>query len=475
MSRQELADACNLELARMCEAMGSGQRWAGLTDRTIGALERGEIRWPNRDYRRALCTVLNRDEDSLGFYIDRPSERDGEDRSGTRHSSALLHDAMPSGATQPSRESWVAEFRGLQGQVAGTWDSTSSIYPGEPWSADDRADTVDDVKRRTAFALPALSLLAASMPSEPWNRLAYMLEHPQQLDGPTLEQLEGHTAELFRREEHLPARQLAAHLDAHVRRLERLVGRVPAPFERRVLMTTGEALALAGWVAWDSKRHQTARDLYARALRAADEAGDGPLYACVLAYQSYGAEAAGNLVHARQLLIAAQKFVRGEHSAATRAWLAAREAEVDAALAKPMPALRALDRAMTAYDYAHPHRERSWTGFFTPSRLGSMTVTTYARLDHADLDATAEAVVASLPPSDAKVKAVILADVATAAIQRGRHDRGAQLGHQALEQTLSQEASLGRQRLHDLHLMIQDKRDDADLAELDDRLLAHIV
>lgn len=73
MSRQELADACNAELARMHVERGSRQRWAGLTEKTIGAMERGEIRWPNEDYRKALCGVLGMDERSLGVYIDRPT------------------------------------------------------------------------------------------------------------------------------------------------------------------------------------------------------------------------------------------------------------------------------------------------------------------------------------------------------------------------------------------------------------------
>ena len=69
MSRQELADACNAVLARMYAERGSRQRWAGLTERTIGALERGEIRWPNHDYRRALCVVLVTDERGIGLYL----------------------------------------------------------------------------------------------------------------------------------------------------------------------------------------------------------------------------------------------------------------------------------------------------------------------------------------------------------------------------------------------------------------------
>ena len=249
----------------------------------------------------------------------------------------------------------------------------------------------------------------------------------------------------------------------------------PQLLRRRLLATTGEALALAGWAAWDSLDAARAHQLYDRAADAARQAGDGPLHACVLAYRSYEAEADGDLPDARRLLTAAQGYVRGEGSATTRAWLAAREAEVDATMAEQTPALRALDRAVTAYDYAHPHRERSWTAFLTPSRLGSMAVMTYARLDHPDLDATTDAVVASLPSTDDKTKAVILADVATATIQRGRHERGARLGHDALDQTLAREASLGKQRLRSLHVMIRERRDVAVLAELDDRLMAHVA
>jgi hypothetical protein len=96
MSRQELADACNAELERQSEALGRRGRWAGITEKTIGALERGEVRWPNEDYRRALCTVLQADERSLGLYIDRPgrTEEDEHPRSTepdfSRHSQARL-------------------------------------------------------------------------------------------------------------------------------------------------------------------------------------------------------------------------------------------------------------------------------------------------------------------------------------------------------------------------------------------------
>lgn len=78
MSRQELADACNAELERRYATQGGRRRWAGMIEKTVGAIERGEIRWPNEDYRWALCTVLGADERSLGLYIVRPSHSHDE-------------------------------------------------------------------------------------------------------------------------------------------------------------------------------------------------------------------------------------------------------------------------------------------------------------------------------------------------------------------------------------------------------------
>lgn len=257
--------------------------------------------------------------------------------------------------------------------------------------------------------------------------------------------------------------------------LECLVEGAPPALKRRLLTSLGEALVLAGWVAWDSGQHSNARERYLRALTAAGEAGDGPLAACVLAYRSYAAEAEGDLRRARKVLTAAQEYVRGEGTATTRAWLAAREAEVTAALGEPTPALQALERAITAYDYAHPYRERVWTAFFTPSRLGSMAVTTYARLRHPNLSRTTEAVVSSLPGTNVKIKAVVLADAAIAAVQSDQYERGASYGLVALDSTMTHEVSIGKQRLRNLHMMIRSKPQVPILAELDDRLRTCLV
>jgi len=352
--------------------------------------------------------------------------------------------------------------------VCGLPESASSV---EGESATDREE---EVQRRTLLAGLALGAAAASgVAAEPWQRLTRALDNPSRLGDADVDHLERETADYFRREEFVPARQLAAGLREHVERINRLLaGSPPDRLRIRLLSTIGESLALYGWFAFDRGDHPAALRFYGIAATAARDANDDALTACVLAYRSYLAEAAGHRQQARDLLVAAQQHATSPTSAATRSWLAAREAEVRADLAETTGALTALERAKTAYDYARPQHERAWTAFFTGSRLGSMAVTTYTRLDHRDLDATADGVLAALSTNEAKTKAIILADLAAAAVHRGTYDHAATLATDALAVTTSQEVSLGADRLRHLRRLIAPRRNVATLANLDERLAA---
>jgi hypothetical protein len=66
MSRQELADLVNEELALRCACR------VMLDAHYIGKLERGVTRWPQAAYRAAFRTVLGASSDAeLGFFIVR--------------------------------------------------------------------------------------------------------------------------------------------------------------------------------------------------------------------------------------------------------------------------------------------------------------------------------------------------------------------------------------------------------------------
>ncbi|MEV4539290.1 hypothetical protein AB0J82_36505 [Asanoa sp. NPDC049518] len=94
LSRQEVADACNAVLAELYRAEGRRQLHAGVTAGYVGALERGEIRWPNDDYRYALRAVFDASDTELGFYIDRPDRPAGHHTPVSLSSAGLWLDPL---------------------------------------------------------------------------------------------------------------------------------------------------------------------------------------------------------------------------------------------------------------------------------------------------------------------------------------------------------------------------------------------
>lgn len=438
--------------AKRRKALGYSQEQlaerAGVDRSTVGRWETGQTE-PQPWLRPKLARVLQVSLDQLDVLIAEGSCPAAADAAGILCATPALH--LPTPVDLGDRD-------------------------GDLWLLTEAPLTVDEMKRRSALKLVALPLAeAATSRVEPWARLHYVLQQPGRIDEATVTHLEYCTADLFRREEHTPSRDLVADLRGHLDRLLHLLPAAPEAMRLRLLSTTGETMALAAWAAWDSKSPALAHKLSERALTAATEAGDRPLRACTLTYLSYMAEGDGDLASAQRLLDRAQEPLHSEASATTRSWVAARHAEVTAALADETDALRSLDHALVAYETARPHLERPWTAFFTPSRLGSMAVAAYARLDHPALDHTADSVVRALPRAEVKTKGVVLADVATAAIQRGQYDRGADFARQAVGLTTTQEVSIGAQRLRALHDMIRGQRHIAVLADLDDLLLAQVA
>lgn len=216
--------------------------------------------------------------------------------------------------------------------------------------------------------------------------------------------------------------------------------------QKRLIATAGEAEALTGWVLFDLQRPKAAEQAWRNAAEMADEVGDGPLAACILGYWSYLLSSQGNATDAVRMLEQANNFVRGS-AAATQAWIAGRQAEEYSALSDEANALHSLDRAMTVFDYASPRTERVWTSFFTASRLGSLTVSTYGKLDYRETNAAAKALLNSLSPTENKVRALVLADLATTAVVRGDVDRTADLVMESAPLAVRMEASLAVDKL----------------------------
>ncbi|MFM9446966.1 helix-turn-helix domain-containing protein [Streptomyces acidiscabies] len=299
-------------------------------------------------------------------------------------------------------------------------------------------EEVAPVERREFLGFSAL---AAGVATEPWGRLAAAIAGPS-VDQEASNELIGKTADLFISEHRLPARQLANRLGQHLDTLTALIPR-SGPYRTTLTIAAGETAALAGWAAYDIGDLTTAQHYYKTAALAGREAGHPAVVALAMGYASYAVTSG----KAREMLASAQEHVRGSGYAAARSWLAAREAEEAAAVSDREGAVRALDRAITAFDYANPDSEQPWIRFYQRPRLDSLTVSTYARLRHRDLEKSAQDALTHLGEDDSKVRIAVLADVATGYVVAGDVDQGVEVGQDFVRAAMATPTSVGRTRL----------------------------
>ncbi|MDX2967516.1 transcriptional regulator, partial [Streptomyces acidiscabies] len=185
--------------------------------------------------------------------------------------------------------------------------------------------------------------------------------------------------------------------------------------------------ALAGWVAWDLGDHRRARAFYEVTKDCADVAGHLPLRALALAYASYGASTPEK---AMRLLAQAAQDVRGFGNATAAAWIHGRYSEEAANLGDDTEALRALDRAHIAYDFADHTAEQAWVQFMTPYRLDSLSLSVYGQLGRQELTETADNAVRRLGESLPGSGVVVLGDLAAALLRGGDIDQGVYVSRQ---------------------------------------------
>jgi tetratricopeptide (TPR) repeat protein len=260
--------------------------------------------------------------------------------------------------------------------------------------------------------------------------------------------MQDRTADFFHTEETVPAGQLLDSLTQHRGTLKTLLtnARIGA-IRDQLAVAIGETDALTGWLLFDLGRGNEAANAWRSTLKIAKEVRDGALAACALGYWSYLAASRNDIAPAVRLLRQAAEYVPGSSAPATRSWISAREAEELARLGAETASLRAVERALTAFDFARPRFERPWTAFFGVSRLGSMTVSTYTTLRHREADVAADSLLASLSPTDNKVRAIVLSDLTTNAVQAQEYDRANALVTDAIELTNRTETTLAKQRL----------------------------
>nr|WSX47585.1 helix-turn-helix domain-containing protein [Streptomyces sp. NBC_00974]WSX54271.1 helix-turn-helix domain-containing protein [Streptomyces sp. NBC_00974] len=297
----------------------------------------------------------------------------------------------------------------------------------------------NDVRRRTFFAGPAMGAVAAS---EPWARLAHALTNDSRIDLQSVDVLTQRSAALHISENHLTARQLQRNVVAHLDAVTSALAHTPT-HRRELSIAAGETAALAGWIAWDLGDHRGAHSYYQVTADCARVSGHAPIRALALTYASYGATAPARRI---ELLTEAASYVRGPGNAAAAAWIHGRHAEEMANAGETTLALRALDRARVAYEYADPEAEQSWVQFMSPARMDALALSVLGRLGHSELDEVATAAIRRLGSELSDAGVVVLGDLAAALLRGSDTERGVHVARKFAAAAVVRPNTMGRMR-----------------------------
>jgi transcriptional regulator with XRE-family HTH domain len=307
----------------------------------------------------------------------------------------------------------------------------------------------DDVKRRTLLGSAAIGVGAAA---EPWGRLAFALSKGSRIDTPAAVALINRAADLHVQELNLSARRLQSTVESH---LDAITAALPhaGEHERALTVAAGETAALAGWVAWDLGDHDQAGAYYDVTTECAAKAGHPPLRALALTYASYGAPTPQRKL---ELLSQASQDVRGHGNATAAAWVLGRHAEEAAAVGDETGALRALDQARFAYDFADHTSEQAWVRFVTPYRMDSLALSVYGQLRRSELTSTADTAVDRLGDELPDGGVVVLGDLASALLNGGDVDQGVYVSRQFTAASQSKPNTMGKERAAKIAVMLPD-------------------
>ncbi|WP_250291476.1 helix-turn-helix domain-containing protein [Frankia sp. CiP1_Cm_nod1] len=392
-------------------------REAGVTGNMVCKWEKGDKK-PSLRYQRLLGALFQRTSGELGFI-----ENDTAHTAGTTS---------------------TADIVGTVGDIAAGPRPAHLSGPSRP-GAEQRP-----FLRLVAAAEDATTVSPDTRP--PWERLSVALRQQAVATPSVVGSLSARTAGLFGLEERVPAHRLMERVTAQLAALSRLLEAAPRSAVRQALaVTAGETAALAGWLAFDMRNSADARAYYRVAAEVAQETGDDALLACVLGYESFQSSMNGRPDKACALLAEAQRHAAHGGSPMTCAWLAAREAEEQAHQGDRDAALRALDRAVDAFEQATPADDRVWTQFFDRSRLDGMRVTTFTRLRRPDAArATALEGLRTTSPTTTKKRSLLLSAVAEVHIQQREIEQACQFAADALAIVAQTDFSLGLTRI--LHI-----------------------
>jgi len=311
---------------------------------------------------------------------------------------------------------------------------------------------------------------------EPLQRLAKAVRQPSRTDLESVRHLEHLTLTFESLEAHASPHALVRPISGHLATITSLLeGTPPSTYRAQLLSLAAESAGLLAWLTWDlgTASRAQARAYVRTALDAAREAGDQALGAYLLGTASVVEhpkdEAEGRLSF---LVDKPFGFSASEATPATRAWLAALEAEANALLGRTTNSLRALDQAELAWSRpSEDQLARPRATFFDAARLAGERGICLTRLGRpADAAMELRAALTTLPSDQEKSRSRLLAALATTHVQTGNVDEACRLGSEALGSAVGMAVQPNVHDVLTLRQLLQPWSDTAAVRDLDDRL-----
>lgn len=273
---------------------------------------------------------------------------------------------------------------------------------------------------------------------EAWERLARALHRLTGVDDETVNHLERTTIALQSLgPTQVGSRVLLGPVTGHLDAISLLLQGTLAPALRaRLCSLAAETAGFVGWLRWNMDQPAAAAAYFRTGLDAAREAEDRALGAYLMGSAACQPPYRGNpRERLQQLTGRTFGFAQSDASPSTRAWLAAKEADVHALLGDADSCLRALDRAQSIVDRAAPEDERrrprfslvddTWLQGEWGASLARLGRTAEARLK-------LESVLASLGPTSESDRLWLLAALASTHVRDREPEEACRVIRQAL-------------------------------------------
>jgi transcriptional regulator with XRE-family HTH domain len=296
------------------------------------------------------------------------------------------------------------------------------------------------------FGMASLSpVVRASAPGlepmtlESWERLERALNQPGRVDRETVDHLERMTHALESLEPTLvSARALLGPATGHLDAISMLLqASPPSHLRSRLCALAGETACLVGWLRGNLDDPDGAAACFRIGLRAATEANDRALGAYLVGSAACRYPSREDpQATIRMLTGTASPFAQVAATPATRAWLAAKEADAWAKLGRESECLRALDRAAEIVDRLggdDPAARRPLFSLISPTWMEGERGATLTKLGQDEMARDIlHPVVASLGATNDSNRLWLLAALASAHIGLDEPEEASRLARTAL-------------------------------------------